>query len=386
MSNYGFEVIFRAVGENSNSGDCIAIRYGDFSDRSKWFLILVDGGWSADGEAFVQEMWEKWGTKHIDLVIMTHPDADHANGLKAILNDESVSISALWMHTPWVRDLQLKKAMAAENAGSSRLSANARASLSAAEEVHTIAVERGIDVEEPFAGTTAGGDLFRISVLGPSAEFFDGLLEEMETSEAVSMSLNAMTKSAAATATLQKAGTQVSEDWWTETLEDPSAQDVKPRNNSSAILLIEATTTGVYSPVQHRVLLTADAGVQALERAIEFADSDLGVDLRSCDLQQVPHHGSQRNIGPTILDQLIGPKKPFDDGATKSIAVVSAAKENPDGKHPNGAVTNAYKRRGAAVHVTAGQTKIYQAGECPDRVTSYSQPVPFQTSVAGAGS
>lgn len=387
MSNYGFEVLFRAVGENSTSGDCIVLRFGDFSARDRWILVVVDGGFVGDGASLVEFIDSVWRTKQIDLVIMTHPDGDHAGGLRAILEDGSVIVGELWMHTPWVHDLQLKKSMQAEGVDSLsfRLSANVRKSLSQAQEVHAIAIEREIDVVEPFAGMTAGNDLFKISVLGPCEEFYKGLVEEMEATETVSLSMNSMTKSAGAVSTLQQSATQVAEDWWTETLTDADDESEKPRNNSSVLLLIEATVDGAVFPQKHRVLLTGDAGVPAIQRAIEFAESDLGIRLCDCDLQQVPHHGSQRNVSPAILDQLVGSKKLFDDGASKMIAVVSAAKVNDDGKHPSGAVTNAYMRRGATVHVTAGGHKVYKAGSCPS-ASQQSKPIPFQTTVTVPGS
>jgi beta-lactamase superfamily II metal-dependent hydrolase len=106
------------------------------------------------------------------------------------------------------------------------------------------------------------------------------------------------------------------------------------------------------------ILFTGDAGVPALTLAAERAEA-LGFHLPSqLELVQIPHHGSKHNVGPTILDRILGPKDQQQTALVRA-AVVSAAPEG-EPKHPSKRVTNAFHRRGAFVHATQGATKLHQ--------------------------
>ena len=59
------------------------------------------------------------------------------------------------------------------------------------------------------------------------------------------------------------------------------------------------------------ILFTADAGVPALEQAIGQLEV-IGFDFNRLRIVQVPHHGSKRNVGPKILDRILGPKRTDD--------------------------------------------------------------------------
>lgn len=71
---------------------------------------------------------------------------------------------------------------------------------------------------------------------------------------------------------------------------------------------------------------------------------------------QVPHHGSENNVSPSLLDRIIGPL-----GSVDSVsAVISSAKASHH--HPNPKVTNALLRRGAYVVATEGKTVCAYSG------------------------
>lgn len=120
------------------------------------------------------------------------------------------------------------------------------------------------------------------------------------------------------------------------------------------------------------VLLTADAGVNALWWALDYAEAQ-GVDLSSVDLVQVPHHGSRSNVGPTVLNRLLGPRLPVGS-ARKRYAVASVPKD--DEKHPRKMVMNAFLRRGAPVCKTQGSYYRYHQGAMPQRNNEVAA-VPF---------
>jgi hypothetical protein len=91
-----------------------------------------------------------------------------------------------------------------------------------------------------------------------------------------------------------------------------------------------------------RVLLIGDAGVRALTWAADDAD-EFGLSLRQFTFVQVPHHISRRNVGPTILNRILGPIVP--EGNERFAAFISAPPD--DTTHPRKIVVNAFKRRGA---------------------------------------
>src|SRR5690606_20875205 len=96
------------------------------------------------------------------------------------------------------------------------------------------------------------------------------------------------------------------------------------------------------------ILLTADGGMPALARAADTLDA-YGLDWSTLRFMQIPHHGSKRNVGPTILDRYLGPKGQEQKSKTAFVST------GPDAapKHPHKKVTNGFVRRGCLVAKTA---------------------------------
>ena len=74
---------------------------------------------------------------------------------------------------------------------------------------------------------------------------------------------------------------------------------------------------------------------------------------------QIPHHGSRRNVGPSILNTILGPIKPKGT-QPHSYAFVSAPKD--DDTHPRKMVLNAFIRRGYQVAATQGKRIVFWGG------------------------
>lgn len=151
-----------------------------------------------------------------------------------------------------------------------------------------------------------------------------------------------------------------------ETLTDEG--ETTAENESSVVLLFRVDGKSA--------LFTADAGQRALTLAADILDANK-FDLRQLNFIQVPHHGSQRNVGPTILDRLLGPKLPQEQ--TLRTAFVSVSGDGAP-KHPNKKVTNAFHRRGAPVHATSGISKFHFHNS-PGRDWGASTPLPFYVEV-----
>lgn len=123
-----------------------------------------------------------------------------------------------------------------------------------------------------------------------------------------------------------------------------------------------------------KFLFTADAGIPALEQVLDRLETE-GFAPGDFDFVQVPHHGSRRNVGPTVLDRLLGAPGQTE---THALAVVSAPKKNPENKHPAKKTENAFIRRGYHVHRTEGVAKCKSSPGAPTRSDySPSTPVSF---------
>ena len=320
------EFDFLPVGEGEHSGDAIAVRFSHPNPlNNDQVVMVVDGGYLASGTKLVMHINDYYGTNRADLVVSTHPDADHVNGLRVVL--ESMQVGELFMHLPWLHSSEVADAFS-EGLDNVKLSAHLRASLQATGDLATLASSLSIPITEPFAGMQRFDGL--LTVLGPSREFYEQLLPAFRGRSATDALKAALSRAAAKLKHLLE-----SPDY--ETLDDGG--ETSAENNSSVIMLL--------SVEDHRSLLTADAGMPALQAAADIMDL-LGESATPLDFIQVPHHGSRHNVGPTILNRLLGPPVQADH----LTAFVSASKDAP--KHPHPQVTNAFYRRGAPVTPTHG--------------------------------
>ncbi len=357
-----FEIDFLPVGDAEKSGDAIALRFGNLSGpREQQFVAVVDGGTQESGEKLVALIRKRYGTNKVDLVVSTHPDSDHSSGLTVVL--EEMQVDALWMHRPWLHSSEIRDMFVSGRITDRSLKETLRASLEHVNELEEIAKRKGIRLEEPFAGESAfeypqvG---ISLRVLGPSREFYDALLPHFRDCPEAKASIlgggGLLTAAYTAVADVVK---KVLENWGIETLTEPDVDATSAENNSSVILLLQVG--------EEWVLLTADAGVPALTPAADYAES-LGLDLRSARKIQIPHHGSRRNVGPTILNRILGPKlvSPAAPGAESKSAIVSVSCEGAP-KHPAKKVLNAFKRRGAKCFETKGSAFWWHSPGAPAR-------------------
>ncbi|OCR22229.1 hypothetical protein AFK24_24220 [Pseudomonas syringae] len=90
------EIDFIGV-ETAKSGDAITIRY---EKNGVTGVHVVDGGYVDTGAQVIEQLRKFYGTTKIDNVVLTHPDLDHANGLRAVL--EECDVGKLWLNRPWL--------------------------------------------------------------------------------------------------------------------------------------------------------------------------------------------------------------------------------------------------------------------------------------------
>ena len=318
----GYEIDFLPVGNGSQNGDAILIRWGNLSgSRYEQTLVVVDGGFDENTDQIIDHMDRYYHTDLVDLVVSTHPDADHINGLRDLLR--KAKVSRLWMHLPW------------RHTSSTSIKVQMKRSLDAAYDLEQIATSKGIPIQEPFSGMAFNECSGVLRVAGPSQRYYEELLSDFKDLGGDSRDRHV----------------RASESWYEETLDDKG--ETTPENNSSVILALQVD--------DRRLLLTGDAGIPALSRAADALE-ETGW-YQQLDFVQVPHHGSKRNVGPTILDRILGSTAP--ENQRRGIAFVSCG---PDArpKHPHKKVTNAFLRRGYPVCETAGNG-IRHSHDAPDR-------------------
>lgn len=327
MSDY-FEFDFLNVG-NGKSGDAIPIRY---SINNNVRIHVVDGGFQETGEKIVEHINNYYNSPSlIDSVIVTHPDGDHAGGLRSLF--ENFEINELWMLRPWLYadDLidRFSRFTSVEN-----LKKRLKDIYPNIAKLEELAQENDVPIFEPFQGNQIGN----FTVLAPTKErYLDLIVESEKTPEATKTEQESLLE--AAERLFKKAVEFIRSAWGEEVFPE---EDTSPENNMSVIQY--ANLCG------KKILLTGDAGRATLLEAIDYAP-EVGLILPGIDRIQIPHHGSRHNVSTEVLDELLGPK--LDNLQENFTSIISAAKEDKD--HPRKAVIRAFMHRGGKVVTTEGR-------------------------------
>ena len=355
----GYEIDFLPVGEGSRGGDAIALRFGNlFGPRNEQTVVIIDGGTKQSGSALVEHLDRYYQTDRADVVVSTHPDQDHASGLCTVLDE--LRVDNLLMHKPWDHAPAIRHLFQDGRLTDLGLARRMARSLQNARDLQSIAERKGIRIVEPFAGVE--GYDHQLFVLGPTEDYYRFLLPTFSEMPTIRSETEELIKSILEG--FREAVRWVKESWdaSTETLDDTG--ETRPENNSSAILH--------FSIDGESFLFTGDAGMPALTHALDYGIRT-GRSVTPVKLLQVPHHGSRRNIGPTLLDRI-----------RPSVAYISAP---PDGdpKHPSRRVVNALKRRGAGVFSTH-RGAVCHFNQAPARDWGTAEQLPFFTEVEEASS
>lgn len=361
VSNY--EIDFLPVGNGDKSGDAIAVRYGT---QGNYKVMVVDGGTKESGQALVEHIKKYYQTDYVDYVVNTHPDQDHASGLTEVL--ENLKVGELWIHKPWeyieyiidyikqnphlnidgrITEKSLKKRFENEY-------------YKYAKKLEYIANKRGIAIKEPYQGCKIGD----FTVLSPNKDWY---LQDLIPNSTKTKEISTQDFKISFIQSAKEILYNISEKLLGETLRDGG--ETSRENESSVVLYANFDNQGI--------LLTGDAGNEALQNAYDFAIEN-GVDIsQKLKFIQIPHHGSRRNVSPNILNQLIGDIDEKDENSI--IAFVSAGKD--DANHPRRVVTNAFIRRGCKVIETKGSTKHHHRNMPEREGWTTATPMPFYDKV-----
>lgn len=337
-----YQIDFLPCGEKT-CGEAIAIRFGDLlsGDLTKQYVILIDGGFSGDDEKIISYLKEHYGTDYIDLMVSTHPDNDHIGGLPGII--EKARVANLWMHLPWEHSADYLEARQSEFVTAS-VAKTLKKALSSSNDLALAADAANLTPVEPFTGSQFTTEYGTVTVLSPTAQHYENLLAEI-------LGATPAPQKSGLEAALQKllaSAQNVIESHHIETLTDKG--ETTASNNTSVVLLLELNDG-------HKFLFCGDAGKSSLEIAYTAYEL-LGHKTGELALVQVPHHGSRRNVGPTILNKFLGEKTAHPDTKIGN-AVVSVGEVCDVHGHPKKVITNAYKRRGYPVTQTRGSAKMF---------------------------
>ena len=347
--NMGYEVDYLPVGDRGRSGDAIALRFGNLSgQREEQFVTVIDGGFRESGEKLVNHIDRYYNTDKVDLVVSTHPDFDHAFGLRTVLKE--LHVRELAMHLPWKHTDDIENLYKDNRITASGLEERLEESLQHARDLETLAIQKGIPIVEPFQGTTRARGA--IQVLGPSKNYYKTLLTdfrsmpEPKSSLGISKSLQMVTEEAVKW--LQDF-CDLDSDLLNDDKDTTSAE-----NNTSTIILFNLD--------DRKLLFTGDAGKTALLKAIAYADEH-EISLTKMRFLDVPHHGSKHNLNSKILKRM-----------NAATAYISASGNN--GKHPAKKVTNALQKHGSRVFVNR-KSKLRHSFNAPDRGWVVASPEKF---------
>ena len=335
-----YEIEFHPVGDATKAGDAISVRCGL---NGNYEVLVVDGGTSDSGKNLVEHIKRFYGENTVIAhAISSHPDSDHASGLREVLR--TFEVKNLWVHGLWTHAAELLPYYEDKRLTADGLAKKLREAYPVVEELIELANAQGTSIREPFQGAVIGPFV----VMSPTRyaytrlvpQFRKGPAPDIDALKAERFWLGERPQPNILAQLIEKAASWIDETW-----------DIELLREGAVTAAENETSTVLYGSLgSHSVLLTADAGVNALVWTCDYANQ-LGIDLSALTLVQVPHHGSRSNVTPSVLDRLLGPKQGIAAPAKRS-AIVSCPKD--DEKHPRKMVVNAFRRRGAPVHKTQG--------------------------------
>lgn len=323
MYEVDFLPVEAADGPSEKSGDAITVRFTRAQDDSQRVMV-IDAGFSDVGQDVVDHVGKYYGTTHVDLVVSTHPDTDHLNGLKTVV--EQLDVDELLIHQPRLHTHSLGNFT----------------NLDAVDELIATAKKHGTKVTEPFTGLSRFED--QVLILGPSESFYESkLAEQLDEGNKLRAALERHLAASSLVSTNATDPLSKTQTWYPpETLDEGG--ETSPRNETSVVMLLRCD--------ERRLLFTGDTGLEGLGQAADHYESMVGpFPYFPLNLFQIPHHGSRRNLSPSLLDRILGTE---DNPFASTSAIASSAKANL--KHPSPKVTNAIGRRGVTALATEGKS------------------------------
>lgn len=338
-SNYEVDFIGN---KSSGDADAIALRWKD--EYGDYHICVYDCGTEGQADDMIDLLNKYYfdgideDSKVIDAVVISHPDVDHINGIKKIL--ENFSVNKLYANIPWEYVDELVQR--SENYNSSDyLTSKLKKKYSKLAEIVDYAEENAITIYNALQGTIVCDEL---EILAPSEEeYIDHILNSGKNP------LKPVTES------FSKGEKFNTDSWNTDNLLEVA--ETTEENETSVVLY------GLRNASDNYFLLVGDAGVHDLESAFDYAEYEAINIKNDVKFYQVPHHGGRHNLDTDTMNRLVGDitKRGVESDKTAFISVGKGS------DHPRQCIVNAFKRRGVKVYKTKGNTIHHFAGDMPDR-------------------
>ena len=346
-NNLGFEIDFLPVGNNSKGGDAIAIRFGEInSETPNQKIIIIDGGYKETGEKLKKLVKNTYKSNVIDLVILTHPDQDHASGLRVLFEDKELKIRKLVMHRPWLNDKINTSYFKDKRKTEKSLNKDLQNAFYFAFDLAELASEKigETNISEPKVGSSYLNGVLKI--LGPSYDLYrNSLIESDKTPEPIG-SVSERKFFSKDIVEFEKFNEGDDIEWYDD-------ETTSPVNETSVISLFEY--------LGNKIILTGDVGKKGLDDAFNYA-SDKKISLDNLKVFQIPHHGSRKNLSPDIIDSF-----------NSSFCFISCPPEG-DPKHPSRRLLNLLNQKGRSVYTTSG-IQLHWGVNYPDRNWNTCTPI-----------
>lgn len=278
--------ILPASSENKG-GDSALIRIGQFNysqSPNQQFVILIDGGYKENTTRIKDYLTSHYQTNTIDLAIITHPDMDHISGFVDILTDTDIKIKSTRIHDPWNHTTHIFNKTIDGRRTINSLNNKFEDTL---KQLSSVLDNLGSKNKEPFPiGKVI--DHVNLYILGPDKKYYRELLYKFPGMEGEN--------------TNNSIPTNIYEDKTVDYTEELNhfldSPQTSAKNNSSIITLLHDYSN---QPV---ALFTGDAGVEAIEKALDYADNNY-LTYKGVYLFQIPHHGSNKNINENIIKRIM---------------------------------------------------------------------------------
>lgn len=272
----------------AREGDCLLLTWGDADHPHR---LLVDGG----RRGTLRDLRRRFAglpdaERQLDLLIVTHVDRDHIEGVLALLADAAppVRFADVWFNGyHHLHDAGIESFGPAQGERLSEILANSSAGWNAAFGGRSVEVDHA---PEPVG--LPGGLTLR--VLAPGRAELEGLIpfweEECRRAKLIPGGRGA------------EVDVEVDSPPGVEAFGSPDVAglaatpfvpDGSSANASSIVLLAEFEG--------RRVLLTGDAHAETIRRALEAEAAASATGRVRLDALKVPHHGSAHNLSPDLV-------------------------------------------------------------------------------------
>lgn len=248
------------------------------------YVVLVDAGNECDGEKIYDHINRYYNQKYIDLVIITHCDADHYGGMKYLIDkhksSDTFKINKVWVHDPY-EHVNVDDVKYIRNSKTLRQRLDAAYSFDDGTNLLTELDKARINREEVFKGSKL--QPLNITVLGPTSAFYESLIPDFR------VDVDFKAENSDECEYNRFCTTMTEDEFYSKALADAN-DDPSAANQSSIVFKMDAKGD--------KLLFTGDAGKSALHKIVDY---DFIGELKNITWLKVPHHGSKHNLDNELI-------------------------------------------------------------------------------------